>query len=108
MPENCILDPGRDCLGLIKAKELEADLNELRRENSISRERIFDRLGMLEKRDAVQEEQYKTILSMLDSLSSKVGALEAKPAKRWENLVEKAIWAVAAAAIAFLLARIGL
>ena len=31
-----------------------------------------------------------------------------KPGKRWEALVEKALWAVAAAVIAFLLGRVGL
>lgn len=34
--------------------------------------------------------------------------LEAKPGKRWEGIVDKAIWAVCAAVIAFLLARLGL
>ena len=35
-------------------------------------------------------------------------ALEQKPAHRWESLVDKIIWAVCAAVIAFILARIGL
>lgn len=35
-------------------------------------------------------------------------ALEQKPAKRWDTLVDKIFWAVAAALISFLLARIGL
>ena len=35
-------------------------------------------------------------------------ALEQKPAKRWDTLVDKIIWAFAAALISFLLARIGL
>lgn len=34
--------------------------------------------------------------------------MEAKPAKRWDSIVDKAIWAVCAAVIAFLLGRIGL
>ena len=34
--------------------------------------------------------------------------LEQKPAKRWEDLVDKIVWAVAAAVISFILARIGL
>lgn len=34
--------------------------------------------------------------------------LEQKPANRWDNLVDKIIWAVCAAVIAFVLARIGL
>ena len=35
-------------------------------------------------------------------------ALEQKPAKRWETLVEKALWAVIAAVIAYLLGKFGL
>ncbi len=34
--------------------------------------------------------------------------LEQKPGNRWDALVDKIIWAVAAALIAFILARIGL
>lgn len=44
----------------------------------------------------------------VDSLGDKVGALEAKPAKRWDSLVDKTIWAVAGAVIAFLLVQIGI
>ena len=35
-------------------------------------------------------------------------ALEQKPAKRWDGLVDKIVWAVAAAVIAYILAGIGL
>lgn len=35
-------------------------------------------------------------------------ALEQKPAKRWDSLVDKIVWAVAAALIAYALAQIGL
>ncbi len=41
-------------------------------------------------------------------MTKKVDVLETKPAKRWESIVDKAIWAVCAAVIAFLLARVGL
>lgn len=34
--------------------------------------------------------------------------LEQKPAKRWDGFVDKVVWALAAAAIAFILAKIGL
>ena len=34
--------------------------------------------------------------------------LEQKPAKRWDNLVDKIVWAIASALIAFILAYIGL
>ena len=45
---------------------------------------------------------------LLDKLDSKVTALENKPAKRWEGLVDKALWAVGAALIGFVLAKLGL
>ena len=35
-------------------------------------------------------------------------ALEQKPANRWDNLVDKAVWAVAAALIAYVLSQIGI
>ena len=54
MPDKCILDPERDCLGLMKARELGKDVNELRKQNSSSHERIFDRLGELEKQEGIQ------------------------------------------------------
>jgi chromosome segregation ATPase len=55
---------------------------------------------MVEKQDRVAD--------TVDKLDGKVTALEARPAKRWENMVDKIAWAVVAAVIAFLLGRIGL
>lgn len=57
---------------------------------------------------AVMAEQLKNMNESMDTLSDKVDALEAKPGKQWESIVDKAIWAVCAAVIAFLLARVGL
>ena len=57
---------------------------------------------------AVMAEQIKTMNTSVVSLTNKVDKMEEKPAKRWDNLVDKIIWAVAAAVIAFLLGRVGL
>ena len=89
------------------APRVEALERENERHTSTHKE-IFARLNKVEQDNAVQSEQYKTILEKLDTLTAKVEQLESKPGKRWESIVEKAIWAVAAAVIAFLLARIGL
>ena len=40
--------------------------------------------------------------------ATRLDALEQKPAKKWESFVDKVIWAVAAALIAFILSYIGL
>ncbi|WP_300844054.1 hypothetical protein [uncultured Acetatifactor sp.] len=108
MPEKCILDPERDCLGLMKARELEKDVNELRKQNSSSHERIFDRLGELEKQEGIQLVQYEHIMEKLDQLAGDVKELKAKPGKRWEGIVEKAIGILVAAVLGFMLARLGL
>jgi hypothetical protein len=69
---------------------------------------FYDRIRALEIARAEQGQQYTTILEKLDSLTTTVASIQAKPGKRWEAIVEKSIWAVVAAGIAFLLARIGL
>ena len=61
----------------------------------------------------VHEQQNQTaamadLKSDVAKLDSKVDVLEKKPAKKWENLKEKIVWAVVAAVITFLLSRIGL
>ncbi|MCI8346250.1 MAG: hypothetical protein HFJ42_10050 [Clostridia bacterium] len=101
MPEKCT----EACPDLTR---LEQQLKDLQKQNGADHKEIRDRLTILEKEEAVQAVQYRTILDKLDGLTEKVENLESKPGKRWESIVEKAIWAVAAAVIAFLLARIGL
>lgn len=108
MPEKCV----EPCADLMR---LEQQLKDLQKQNGADHKEIRDRLTGLEKEEAVQAVQYKTILDKLDgltrrhdALNAKLEALEAKPGKRWESVVEKAVWAVCAAVIAFLLARIGL
>lgn len=139
MQEKCIINPERDCLGLIKAMEVERDVNELRKQNSSSHERMFERLGELEKQDGIQGVQYGNILEKLEDmtenlselradnkeaisqipplvhrvdsleqLSEDVNELKAKPAKRWESAIEKAIGILVAAVVGFMLAKIGL
>ena len=110
MNDKCTDNP-RDCPLVPRVEALER-ANE--QHGSTHRE-VFDRLRALETSDAVQKEQYNTILEKLDGLTSrhdelnrKLSELEGKPGKRWEGLVEKALWAVCAAVIAFLLGRVGL
>lgn len=115
MEEKCILDPQRDCLGLMKAQELERDVNELRKQNSASHERLFDRVGALEKSGAVQQEQYRTIMEKLNDMTEKQAEisrtlrdLEQKPAKRMDDIIKQIIGLVIAAVVGAALAHFGL
>ena len=103
MAEKCTDNP-RDCPLIPRVEALERT-NE---QHSATHREMFDRLRVLETLSAVQENKLDTILKKLDEITAKVDALESRPAKRWEGLVEKSIWAVCAAVIAFLLGRVGL
>jgi hypothetical protein len=54
---------------------------------------------------AVREENVENDVK---EIKADVKEIAGKPAKRWDGLVDKIVWAVAAAVIAFLLSKIGL
>ena len=54
---------------------------------------------------AVREENVENDVK---EIKSDVKSLKDKPGKRWDSIVDKVIWAVLAAVIAFILGRIGL
>ena len=57
---------------------------------------------------AVMAERVETTGDKVDSLCTDVQELKAEPGKRWKMVVEKIIYAVVAAVIGFILARLGL
>ncbi|MEG2097441.1 MAG: hypothetical protein RRY65_04665 [Pseudoflavonifractor sp.] len=48
------------------------------------------------------------VADTVDKLDKKVEALEQKPAKRWDGLVDKIILTIVAALVGFVLARLGM
>lgn len=54
---------------------------------------------------AVREENVENDVK---EIKNDVKSIKDKPGKRWDSIVEKAVWAVVAAVIAFVLGRIGL
>ena len=81
----------------------------LRNEGRIKKlEEGQDNIKSLATSVAVMAEQLKGMNNSLTSLTTKVAELEQKPAKRWEFVVEKAIYFVVAAVVGFMLAKVGL
>lgn len=56
----------------------------------------------------VMAERQEQVVETVGKLDTKVTMLEEKPAKRWDALVDKIVWAIAAALIGFVLAQVGL
>lgn len=54
---------------------------------------------------AVREE---AVENDVKEIKADVKSLTSKPAERWDSLVDKVIWAVAGAVVAYILAQIGL
>lgn len=55
-----------------------------------------------------QGEDVDEIKRDVTNIGGKVHAMEVKPGKRWEGIVDKLIWGVVGAVLALLLARLGL
>lgn len=56
----------------------------------------------------VMVSKQEQVAETVDKLDGKVTALETKPGKRVDSLVDKIIWAVCAAVLTYILAQIGL
>lgn len=63
---------------------------------------------LLVKEQSHQTEAMTRIEQNVEKLDGKVEALEKKPGKKWESIVDKVVWALVAAALGFILAHIGL
>lgn len=103
MPTEC-----NDCPMKSRIASVERRVEKNEQKVSEAHKEFYDRIRALEIARSEQGQQYTMIFEKLDSLTAIVASIQAKPGKRWESIVEKSIWAVVAAAIAFLLARIGL
>lgn len=108
MPEKCTDNP-RDCPLLPRVEALEK-ANE---QHSDTHREIFRRLGGLESDTAVQGKQLENIDEKLNdikadqrSILQEVEALKAKPAKRWDSVIDKLIASVLGAVVGFMMSGI--
>lgn len=113
--EKCIIDPSRDCLGLIKAQHLEKRLDEFYKNARGTHCELYERISELEKADSARNQQYLNIMEKLNNMTIEIGKaneviteLISKPGKKWDNMSEKVLWAIIAACIGYILSQIGL
>lgn len=85
--------------------EARSKANEHRIEDVEKRQDNLDELVGTVKALAVKEERVE---SDVKEIKNDVKTLTGKSGQRWDDLVDKIIWAVCAAVIAFLLGRLGL
>ncbi len=109
--EKCIIDPERDCIGKAAAAKLEARIEALetwRDDSKKFHNAFYDWQREQIDRDARLDEQLKSMNRNIDKLVTWQEGQQQAPKKRWDAIVDKTIWAILAAFIAFILGRFGL
>ena len=104
---NCILDPQRDCLGLARAEMLEKQVEEYREKSSKDHREMYDRIRQLEIANARTDTQYGQIMETLGALKADMAELKAKPARRWDSIVDKILLGVIGASVVYIMAQVG-
>ena len=82
MPENDCPINGVNCVSIARVEALERALEAQKQHSSLAREKIYDRLGELERGMATVTTQYGNIIDRLSSMSADLNALKEKPSKR--------------------------
>lgn len=112
MPEDkCIIDPERDCIGKAEAAKLEGRIKALEDWRADSKDfhaKFYDWQREQIARDAALDEKLSTMDENIKKLVANEEAQSTSTQKRVDAIVDKAIWAVLAAMIAFVLAKVGL
>ena len=89
----------------LTAVEDRAKSNAHRLDEVERRQDNLDKIAVAVESLAVREENVE---SDVKEIKSDVKGLAGKSGQRWDNLIDKIVWAIAAALVAFCLAKIGL
>ena len=77
-------------------------------DNKEAHKEFYSKLEASHTSVALIEQRLDQIKEDTEEIKETVQDMKDKPGKRWDGLVEKALWAVCAAVIAYLLGRVGL
>lgn len=79
MPDKCVTDPNQECFGGKTAKEIEGRVETLDHRLTTFQQNVSDtnsrfgaRIGKLEAREEVREEQYKNIKEKIDTMTKDI------------------------------------
>lgn len=89
------------------AKRMDAEHNRQNKRIADLENKVED-IGELTTSVASLAKSVEQMAKAQEKQGKRLEALEQKPAKKWESLVDKAVWAVVGALIAFALSHIGI
>ena len=76
MDKECPVQPKRECDVRQRVIQVEAELNDLRRQNSGTHERFGERIGELEAHNKVQDVEVKNLQKSIDGMSGDLRELK--------------------------------
>lgn len=74
----------------------------------VTHKEFYDRIRALEMSKAILDERYTTIITKLDELTISMAEITSKPARRWDAVVDKIIFTIIGAIVAYAMTQIGL
>lgn len=89
------------------AKRMEAEHNRQNKRITDLEDKVED-IGSLTSSVASLAKSVEQLAKAQEKQGKRLETLEQKPAKRWETLVEKVLWAVVGALLAYVLTQLGL
>ena len=88
---------GINCVSINRVESAERSIEAMKEKSSRTNEKIYDRLGSLERDVATLTTQYSNIIDRLATISADLNAIKEKPAKRYESIVNSVLqWLILA------------
>lgn len=97
----------QECPVNARVDALEGRFDRFENEAKSFHEKIDNRVKDQETLAAVQDEKLEELKSGQGTILEKLDALIGEPGKRWESLVDKALWLVVGGVISYLLTNSG-
>ena len=85
---------GGNCLMSVRVEALERQAQAEKAERSRAHEKIYDRLGELERGMTAVTTQYSQIITQLANLAADLNTLKERPSRRWDTAVAALITGV--------------
>ena len=90
------------CLSAARLEALEREVQAEKADRSRAHEKIYDRLGELERGMTAVTTQYSQIITQLAQLSADLNTLKERPTRRWDTAVAALITGVVGYLLALL------
>lgn len=101
MGEDCVTAKITDDI-----KRLETSFEDFKKNNSEVHQKFWEEINKLKLSDAVQDNQYNTIIKQLADLTAEVRSIQEIPKNNWRSVIQTVIASVGTLIVGFLSAQL--